>query len=345
MDKDNLRDNRENIRKKPGLPSSNSNSPPNNKEYNSTLLNRFYTEKEEVTLRFYQVPKALFKNPIYEGLSLGSKLMYSILRDRLDMSIKNNWKDEKGYIYLIFSGEELINLLEVSKNTVTKYKRELVKHRLIINKRLGQGKSDMIYVLKPEIKEFLNPKNWESRIPKNTLLEFQKIHPNDTNVNDPNLNNVNKAGSEEVVENSREEMKEKTEENEEDINDIRRIIKESLKDKGKCNFTKPEDSGKEKSTDSKGKYRVVEEYHGPNRYRSRGKELLAKEIAEELGDNHSLGAFRTVVDKISEQRIRIFLSIIKDTYLTGEIRKNRGAMFVSLAKVYAGKNNINLNFK
>ena len=191
MSKDNLRDNRENIRKKPVLPFSNSNGSSNNKEYNSIPSNRFYTEKEEVTLRFYQVPKALFKNPIYEGLSLGSKLMYSILRDRLDMSIKNNWKDEKGYIYLIFSGEELINLLEVSKNTVTKYKRELVKHRLIINKRLGQGKSNMIYVLKPEIKEYQNPKNWESSIPKNTLLESQKIHPINTYVNKTNrLNNV-----------------------------------------------------------------------------------------------------------------------------------------------------------
>ena len=123
------------------------------------------------------------------------------------------------------------------------------------------------------------------------------------------------------------EIKEKTVENEEAINDIRRIIKESLKDKGKCNFTKPKDSGKDKNTDPKSKYfknRVVEEYPGPNRYRSSEKELLAKEIAEELEDNHSLGAFRTVVDKISEQQIRIFLSIVKDTHLTGKIKKNRG---------------------
>ena len=52
-----------------------------------------------------------------------------------------------------------------------------------------------------------------------------------------------------------------------------------------------------------------------------------------------------MVDKISEQRIRIFLSIIKDAHLTGKIKKNRGAMFISLAKAYAGKNNINLNFR
>ncbi len=59
-------------------------------------------------------------------LFIGAKLMYSVLRDRLDLSIKHNWKDEKGYIYLMFSGEEILNLLEISKNTVTKYKKELV---------------------------------------------------------------------------------------------------------------------------------------------------------------------------------------------------------------------------
>ena len=137
-------------------------------------------------------------------------------------------------------------------------------------------------------------------------------------------------------------------EDEENTNDIRIKIKESLKDGGECNFTKSKDSGKDKSTGFKGKYSnisVVEEYPIPGKYRSREKELLAREIAEELNDNHSLGAFRSIADKIPEQQIRIFLSIIKDTYLTGKIKKSRGAMFISLAKDYAGKNNINLNFR
>lgn len=161
--------NRKNISKKIRSAPGNISRSSNNNEYNSTPSDRFYTAKEEVKLRFYQVPKSLFNNSTYKGLSLGAKLMYSILRDRLDISIKNDWEDEKGYIYLIFGGEDLLNLLEISKNTVTKYKRELVKYKLIIEKRLGQGKANRIYILKPEIKEFQNPNNWESRIPKNTL--------------------------------------------------------------------------------------------------------------------------------------------------------------------------------
>jgi len=340
--------NRKNISKKPGLPSSNPTDSPNNKEYNSIPSDRFYTLKEEVTLRFYQVPKVLFKNPTYKRLSLGAKLMYSILRDRLDISVRNEWKDENGYIYLIFSLKELINLLTIDEKTVIKYKKELVKHTLIFDKRVGQGKPNRIYVLKPDLGEFQNWKNSSSRTGKMPPPELEKYHPNDTYVKGTNLNNVNTAGREGDVENFREEIKEEIAEDEEDINDIRRKIKESLKEKENCNFIEPKDSGKEKNADQKGKYfknRVVEEYPKPNRYRSREKELLAKEIAEELNDDHSLGAFRAVVDKISEQQIRIFLSIIKDTHLTGKIKKSRGAMFVSLAKAYAKKNSINLNFK
>ena len=91
--------NSKNISKKTGYASGSTSSSSNNKGYNATPSNRFYTLKEEITLRFYQTPKALFKNPKYKGLSLGPKLMYSILRDRLDLSIKNNWKDEKDYIF------------------------------------------------------------------------------------------------------------------------------------------------------------------------------------------------------------------------------------------------------
>jgi len=294
MSRSNLIDDRENVEKKSGLYPSDFNSSSSNKNYNSIPSDRFYTEKEEVTLRFYQVPKVLFKNPKYKGLSLGPKLMYSILRDRLELSIKNNWKDKKGYIYLIFSLKEFMQLLAIDEKTVIKYKKELVKYTLIADKRMGQGNPNRIYVLKPEIGD---SKNWNfssSRTVKNTLLEQEKIHPNDTNINGTDLNNVNIASREEVVENSESKIK---------------------------------------------------KYPEPKRYSFREKELLAREIAEELNDNHSLGAFRAIADKISEQKIRIFLSIIKDTYLTGKIKKNRGAMFISLARVYAGKNNINLNFR
>ncbi|MHB1347715.1 MAG: replication initiator protein A [Candidatus Humimicrobiaceae bacterium] len=342
---DNLKNNKEKIVEPPfnnntGFPKDGKDSP--------IPSDRFYTEKEEVTLRFYQTPKALFNNPRYKGLSLGSKLMYSILRDRLDMSIENKWKDEKGYIYLVFSVEELASILEIDRKAVMRYKKLLVDYKLIIDKRLGQGRSNMIYVLKPELFDNQKSQKGTSRSPKSVLPEVQNKDTNDTYLKKTDLNNVNGASREEVVENSTVEIVELNAETNEDINDIRRKIKKSLKESEKFNFIKPQDFGKGKNNYQKD-WNLKDNKKGKNtkskRYWLAENEAFVQEIAEALRDDHSLGAFRVIVDKIPKQQIRIFLSIIKDTYLTGRIKKSRGAMFISLAKEYTRENNINLNFK
>ncbi len=180
-----------------------------------------------------------------------------------------------------------------------------------------------------------------------TLLNPKPKDKNDnnTNIKKTDLNNVNTADRKEVVENPAEEIKEVTDE---DINDIRRKIKKSLKGKEKSNFIKPQDFGREKNNYQKDWNlgdNKPEKNTESKRHRLAEDESLAKEISEVLEDDHSLGAFRVIVDKIPKQRIRILLSIIKDTYLTGRIKKSRGAMFISLTRDYAKENNIDLNFK
>jgi hypothetical protein len=39
--------------------------------------------------RFYQIPKSLLINPKYHKMSNTSKLMYAILKDRMELSRKN----------------------------------------------------------------------------------------------------------------------------------------------------------------------------------------------------------------------------------------------------------------
>ena len=171
-----------------------------------------------------------------------------------------------------------------------------------------------------------------------------EIHPNNTSVKKTNLNNVNRISEGEVVENARERIKEKKLGNKEDINDIRIKIRESLEKKDNGSFTKLNNLEKENNPENGCSKGITTDKYSTSKRRSARKKRLAKEIAEELNDDHSLGAFLSIVDKIPEQQIRIFFSIIKDTQLTGRIKRNKGAMFISLAKAYARKNNINLNF-
>jgi len=241
-----------------------------------------------------------------------------------------------------------VQAMRVVKSLIRK---GLLKKEARQNKINGGSTSNLYTLLNPKP----NSKDKEEGVSDRYPGGIQQIsgvvshgYPNNTNLKNTSLNNVKKDSGKDVVENSKNEIGETTEEDEEDINDIKRKIKESLSSEGKSSFIKPEDSSDSKNSDLKNEYSKnskMRGYHIPGGCRSREKELLASEIAEELSDDHSLGAFRTIAYKISEQRIRIFLSIIKDTYLTGRIKKNRGAMFVSLAKDYAVENNINLDFK
>lgn len=163
---------------------------------------RYYKASEEVTLRFYQMPKALFGNPRYKGMNIASKAVYSILRDRQDLSIKNNWVDEEQRIYLVFDIESLAELIEMDRKSVMKYKKELTEYGLIEDKRVGRNKPNRIYVLKPEL-HTIYPQDqtvdtaWKSKkgttgSVKNGLPEVQNFHPNDTEYSDTNLYKSNK---------------------------------------------------------------------------------------------------------------------------------------------------------
>lgn len=64
---------------------------------------KLYNINEEYREKFYQIPKVFFTNPKYIKLSNDAKMAWGILRDRLDLSIKNGWVDSKtGNIYFYY---------------------------------------------------------------------------------------------------------------------------------------------------------------------------------------------------------------------------------------------------
>lgn len=81
--------------------------------------------------RHFKLPKLLFESSRYKDMRLDTKVAYSILRDRLDLSFKNNWVDDKGSIYLVYSNANLAEILGCSKSTLLRIKKELAKYGLI----------------------------------------------------------------------------------------------------------------------------------------------------------------------------------------------------------------------
>ena len=79
-----------------------------------------YKVNEVLENVFYQIPKELFTNPIYNSLDSTSILLYGLLLDRLSVSMKNKWIDKDGNIYIIYSRKEAQKKLKLSDKPVSK---------------------------------------------------------------------------------------------------------------------------------------------------------------------------------------------------------------------------------
>ena len=98
---------------------------------------------------FYRTPKALFQDEYFRGLSSDAKILYGLMLDRMSLSIKNQWFDEKNRAYIYFSIEDIMELLNCGRNKAIKSMQELDEENgigLIEKKRQGFGKTNIIYV-------------------------------------------------------------------------------------------------------------------------------------------------------------------------------------------------------
>ncbi len=129
----------------------------------------------------------LFFNKNYrDKLNSDSKILYGFLLNRLTLSAKNNWIDENGNVFLIFTRKEVQERLDLSDKTVTKAFKQLKDCKLIHEKRQGANKPNLIYVGKIDHDEDLIKlirKNYESRIVKSTTLDTENLRPNYNNNN------------------------------------------------------------------------------------------------------------------------------------------------------------------
>lgn len=156
-----------------------------------TKHEHFYgLQSEQFT--FYKVPKQLFVDEEFWNVSAEAKLLYGILLDRMSLSAINNWRDEDGKIYIIFTIDEIKASLGCADKKAVKLLNELeTKCGLIDRVRQGLGKPNIIYVrnfLPSGVdnlveRQVLNCQKDNSGDVKNTIQERSKVQGNNTNIN------------------------------------------------------------------------------------------------------------------------------------------------------------------
>jgi Response regulator of citrate/malate metabolism len=140
---------------------------------------------------FYQIPKSIIDNKIFTALDGWSIILYGMFLNRASLSAENynDYTDQNGDLYIIFTVEEAMQRCHKSKPSCVKYFKQLEDVGLIEKKRQGLGRPSIIYV-----KDFscvdpvylLKSNIFTSGSKDIELQEVKNIYPsnNDNNNND-----------------------------------------------------------------------------------------------------------------------------------------------------------------
>ena len=123
----------------------------------------YYYGSQADQFSFIRIPRMLLTEGIFSSLTLQSKMLYSVLLDRMSLSMKNGWFDEENRVYIIYQISEIQSDLGFSKRKAMDYLAELETFGLVQKKKRGFGLPSIIYV-----KSFLIRKDYSRSIESGT---------------------------------------------------------------------------------------------------------------------------------------------------------------------------------
>ena len=158
----------------------------------------FHYGNEAETYTFYRIPKVLFTEPVFSGLSTEAKLLYGLLLDRMQISIRNGWLDQEGRVFIYYTIDAVMEALSCGNKKAGTLLAELDDRKgigLITRIRQGLGKPDRIYVHKcvlPEMSKghFQTCQNDTSGDVEKTVPDMSEGHANKKEINKNNLNKI-----------------------------------------------------------------------------------------------------------------------------------------------------------
>ena len=120
------------------------------------ILSDYLCGDETSQFSFFRVPNQLVSHPRFKHLSANAKLLYGMLLNRMSLSSKNGWQDDRGRVYIYFTVKEICEAIGCGRNKAMRLLAELDAGKgigLIERVKQGQGKPDKIFVKRITVRE------------------------------------------------------------------------------------------------------------------------------------------------------------------------------------------------
>lgn len=159
-------------------------------------------EELEKTL-YYQTPKWLFDLLLEGKITPGAYSTYILMYERTRISVKNNWVDSEGHVYIKYSYEEMLSDLNIKSNTQVQRNLKKLESLGLIRKKKNYSSSTTYYIERytptqnvlDSITQDVSISSTQSVSLENTqtvsIIPTQIVETSNNNLNNNNSNNNN----------------------------------------------------------------------------------------------------------------------------------------------------------
>ena len=85
----------------------------------------YFYNRDGDRFSYYMLAKIIVTDERFKNLSSDAKILYSCLLERTSLSFRNKWLDEENRVYIIFTVEEIMEILGRSNKTSARILNEL----------------------------------------------------------------------------------------------------------------------------------------------------------------------------------------------------------------------------
>lgn len=153
----------------------------------------YFYEGQSEKYSFYRIPKALFTEAMFGGLSIEAKILYGLVLDRISLSREHDWIDEAGHVYVYYTIKNVKKALGCGNTKACRLLKELETFGLIERKKQGQCKPTIIYVkdfTRFPGAEFMDSRNGNSRDSQIGIHDNREQESINTKNNNTEFNNT-----------------------------------------------------------------------------------------------------------------------------------------------------------
>ena len=108
---------------------------------------KYITKEDKTKDLFYKIPKQFMLEEKYKKMKDSAKILYSILYERTNLSIENDWFDDEDRAYIICTFDEIQTFFGCSRDKVNNALKDLEKFDLIKKDKLKGNNGDLVNVL------------------------------------------------------------------------------------------------------------------------------------------------------------------------------------------------------